>query len=150
MYALPVTGLDAQGVSKVQGLVATHLRALAQSPRHLTHETNALLFSRLQVRDPLDMLIDSAEALLLRLEALPVSLSHCAKVQTQHALESLRQRRQEKQDSSQKLQCIPYTEGLPCPHCGLYFATQTGLDTHVGHAHCSGACQGGCCWYDQS
>ena len=137
MYALPVTGLDAQGAGKMQGLVATHLRALAQSPRHLTHETNASVFSRLQVCDPLDVLINNAEALLLRLEALPVSLSRCAKLQTQHALESLRQRRQEKQDSSQKLQRIPYTEGLPCPHCGLYFATQTGLDTHVGHAHSS-------------
>ena len=137
MYALPVTGLDAQGASKLQGLVATHLRAIAQSPRHLTHETSASVLSRLKVRDPLEVLIDNSQALLLRLEALPESLSRCAKLQTRHALDSLHQRRKEKQDSSQKLLRIPYTEGLPCPHCGLYFVNQTGLDTHIGHAHSS-------------
>ena len=26
-------------------------------------------------------------------------------------------------------------EGVPCPHCGLYFISELAVTTHVGHQH---------------
>ena len=69
-YSLRTTGLTADNVIKIRGVVATHLRAIACSPRHLTGETNSSLHARLGVLDPVEQLYQESSQLVNRLRAL--------------------------------------------------------------------------------
>ena len=69
-YALPCVGVTASGATTLRGLVATHMRALAVSPRHLTGEHTDTLYARLGVKDPVRMVADIAHAQCTRLQQL--------------------------------------------------------------------------------
>ena len=141
-YALPSVGVTGAGATTLRGLVATHMRALAVSPRHLTGETTELLFARLGVQDPVCMI----EALARQQEA---RLQHCiaqglgGEVVTQEMLQQAEWSRELWQQhaasdsrSHMRLQRLEQAaEGWPCPHCGLYFISEHAVTTHIGHQH---------------
>ena len=137
-YALHATGLTSEHVLKIRGVVATHLRAIACSPRHLTGETNSSLHARLGVLDPVEQLYQESGHLVNRLHALSrnvdSTLAWAPEILQQ--AERVQQLLQTQAESSAKL--IPVDadcEGVPCPHCGIYFLSERALATHTGHKH---------------
>ena len=137
-YALHATGLTSEHVLKIRGVVATHLRAIACSPRHLTGETNSSLHARLGVLDPVEQLYQESGHLVNRLHALgrnvDSTLAWAPEILQQ--AERVQQLLQTQAESSTKL--IPVDadcEGVPCPHCGIYFLSERALATHTGHKH---------------
>ena len=57
-YGILEAGLQQQGATRLHGLVMKHLRSIARSPSHITHESNHDLLARLRVKAPLDELHD--------------------------------------------------------------------------------------------
>ena len=55
-YGILEAGLQHQGATRLHGLVMKHLRSIARSPSHVTHESNHDLLARLRVKAPLDEL----------------------------------------------------------------------------------------------
>ena len=137
-YALHATGLTSEHVLKIRGVVATHLRAIACSPRHLTGETNSSLHARLDVLDPVEQLQQESGHLVNRLRALggnvDSTLAWAPEILQQ--AERVQQLLQTQAESSAKL--IPVDadcEGVPRPRCGIYFLSERALATRVGHKH---------------
>ena len=137
-YALHATGLTSEHVLKIRGVVATHLRAIACSPRHLTGETNSSLHARLGVLDPVEQLFQESGHLVSRLHALgrdvDSTLAWAPEILQQ--AERVQQLLQTQVESGAKL--IPVDAdcgGVPCPHCGIYFLSERALATHTGHKH---------------
>ena len=141
-YALPSVGVTGAGATTLRGLVATHMRALAVSPRHLTGETTELLFARLGVRDPVCMIEILAQQQETRLQQC-IGQGLGGNVVTQDMLQQAEWSRELWQQhatsdsrSHMRLQRLEQaTEGWPCPHCGLYFISELAVTTHIGHQH---------------
>ena len=140
-YALPSVGVTASGATTIRGLIATHLRALAVSPRHITGEHSTTLFARLGVDDPVSMIAVLANAQGARLAQLAAPLDQGAITQTmiqqaEWASEQWRLHKGSDSRSHMRLQRLADAqEGVPCPHCGLYFISELAVTTHVGHQH---------------
>ena len=141
-YALPSVGVTGAGATNLRGLVATHMRALAVSPRHLTGETTESLFARLGVRDPVCMLEVLAGQQMKRLEQCVAQglgkdvMTDDMINQAAWAHELWQQHAASDNRSHMRLQRLEHAEeGWPCPHCGIYFISELAVTTHIGHQH---------------
>ena len=76
-YSLNVTGLGAGQAAKLRGVVATHLRAIAKSPRHITAETTTALLDRLGFPDPMEQLCREADTLCRRISHTAAAPCEC-------------------------------------------------------------------------
>ena len=76
-YALHTTGLGPAQVAQLRGVVATHLRAIARSPRHLTGETSASLHDRLGFPDPTQQLCNEMEGVVDRIRNSQMLVPQC-------------------------------------------------------------------------
>ena len=61
MYGLHAVGLTESVLRKLESVDARHLRSVARSPVHLTHESNTALRKRLKVASPMQALAASLE-----------------------------------------------------------------------------------------
>ena len=61
-YGVLVSGLTRKGAQKYHSFVIKHLRHIARSPRHLTHETNEALVARLHQKLPLEEFVAAHQA----------------------------------------------------------------------------------------
>ncbi|CAE7384761.1 unnamed protein product [Symbiodinium sp. CCMP2592] len=140
-YALSSVGVTASGATTLRGLIATHMRALAVSPRHITGETTETLFARLGVDDPVHMLKAIARTQYTRLQQLYGQVDQGAVTkdmvaQAEWSLEQWDQHAGSDSRSHMRLQRLSGVgEGVPCPHCGLYFISELAVTTHIGHQH---------------
>ena len=140
-YALPSVGVTASGATTIRGLIATHMRALAVSPRHITGEHSTDLFARLGVDDPVSMIAALASTQGARLAQLAAPLdqgavSQAMIQQAEWPFEQWQLRKGSDSRSHMRLQRLAdASEGVPCPHCGLYFVSELAVTTHVGHQH---------------
>ena len=141
-YALPSVGVTGAGATTLRGLVATHMRALAVSPRHLTGESTELLFARLGVRDPVCMIEALAQQQETRLQQCIVQglggnvVTQDMLQQAEWSRELWQQHAASDSRSHMRLQRLEQAEeGWPCPHCGLYFISELAVTTHIGHQH---------------
>ena len=75
-YSLVTVGVTPASTAKLRGVVATHWRAIARSPRHLTGETTTSLQTRLGLRDPMDLLLELSVAFVNRLHAVRTCEHH--------------------------------------------------------------------------
>ena len=137
-YSLHTTGLTADNVIKIRGVVATHLRAIACSPRHLTGETNYSLHARLGVLDPVEQLYQESSQLINRLRTQGDKVGSTV----EWAPEIIQQAERVQRSLQTQVECrktlIPVDadcEGVPCPHCGLYFLNERALAKHVSIKH---------------
>ena len=140
-FGICALGITPASVARLRGVTARHCRAIAQSPRHLTGETNDSLLSGLELKDPMFMLSEQCQAFVDRLE--DVSLQACNAVlrsgsciaQAKRALDQINTQKHLDQRSHVRLVQVPAAEGLPCDVCGLYFLNERALRTHMGHQH---------------
>ena len=122
-YSLNVTGLGAGQAAKLRGVVATHLRAIAKSPGHITAETTAALLDRLGFPDPMEQLCRKADTLCQRIRYTAAVPCECPCLQQALvACQRLHRQRHADQRSHVRLLQVTDCEQLPCPHCGIYFA----------------------------
>ncbi|CAE7479323.1 pol [Symbiodinium sp. CCMP2592] len=61
-YGIDCTGLDIVGRRQLYATAVRHLRAMANSPSHISKETTSALLLRLELPHPADMLLDKAKA----------------------------------------------------------------------------------------
>ena len=54
-FGLTATGLDPASAQQFHSGIMKQLRAVARSPAHLSHETNAQMLHRLRLSDPLSV-----------------------------------------------------------------------------------------------
>ena len=137
-YALHATGLTAERALKIRGVVASHLRAIAcspGSPRHLTGETNSSLYARLGVLDPVEQLYQESSQLVNRLRAKGGSVVSTLEWALEIIQQAERVQQSLKAQAENRTRLIPVDadcEGVPCPHCGMYFLSEGSLAKHVG------------------
>ncbi|CAE7721805.1 unnamed protein product [Symbiodinium sp. CCMP2592] len=140
-YALPSIGVTSSGATTLRGLIATHMRALAVSPRHITGENTDTLFARLGVDDPVHMITALARTQCARLQKLygqvdQGAVSKDMVAQAEWSLEQWVQHANSDTRSHMRLKRLSDVgEGVPCPHCGLYFISELAVTTHIGHQH---------------
>eukprot|EP00439_Symbiodinium_sp_Y106_P015242 s10585_g2.t1 len=135
-YSLHATGLGPAQVAQLRGVVATHLRAIARSPRHLTGETSESLHARLGFPDPMQQLCSEMENLVQRIRDSPLLVPGCPC--SRHAVvveERLREQLHLDQRSHVRLVQVPDARPVACSFCGQYFPNEVALRTHIGHQH---------------
>ena len=137
-YALHMTGLGPMQVAKIRGTVATHLRAIARSPRHLTGETSESLHARLGFPDAMQQLCTEMTGIVGHIQdsmALPMS---CPSRRHVHVvLGRLKEQLRLDQRSHVRLVQVPTAHPVACSYCGLYFPNERALRTHIGQKHAS-------------
>ena len=135
-YSLHATGLGPAQVAQLRGVVATHLRAIARSPRHLTGETSESLHSRLGFPDPMQKLCDEMETLVQRIRDSPLLVPDCP-CSRQAAVVQARLREQLHLDQRSHVRLVQAPDARPvaCSYCGQYFPNEVALRTHIGHRH---------------
>ena len=135
-YSLHATGLGPAQVAQLRGVVATHLRAIARSPRHLTGETSESLHARLGFPEPMQQLCSEMENLVQRIRDSPLLVPGCPC--SRHAVvveERLREQLHLDQRSHVRLVQVPDARPVACSFCGQYFPNEVALRTHIGHQH---------------
>ena len=136
-FGICALGITPASVARLRGVMARHCRAIAQSPRHLTGETNESLLSCLELKGPMFMLSEQCQAFVDRLEE--ASMQACNAVlrfgsciaQAKRALDQINTQKLLDQRSRVRLVQAPATEGLPCDVCGLYFLNERALRTRM-------------------
>ena len=135
-YSLNTVGIGQANAAKLRRVVSTHLRAIAQSPRHLTYETSEALHLRLVFPDPVTQLLDEALKLQERVQNMSHNVPECPSLQQAgKAVSVLRRQAVIDQSSHVRLVEVADDKPYPCPHCGLYFASEKAVTVHIGHMH---------------
>ena len=88
MYATHVVGLTQASLRSLHVMMVRHLRAIMQSPRHLTQEADLAFLQRISQETPLQMVLKALGSMLARI-ALPSDFSCYAAEDIQHRLQAL-------------------------------------------------------------
>ena len=144
-YGLLSTGLTKTSADMFAVAWIKQIRAISNSPVHLTGERSLDLLQRVGLPEPMQHLHKLASSRLLNLQQLyrqiePDDIMKDPMIENilhnrimefkQLALEATYHR---KHDST--LVHIPLQEGFSCPECGIYFNTQAAMRQHVTKKH---------------
>ena len=137
-YGLICCGFTGYSYSKLAEVVATQLRAVARSPRHIHHETNEALRARLHIQDPAQRLQQLHHGLVQRLLSGCQHLPEHDIMRNPDFLEQARYVSQLLAEAKDYHPCFiplkPQT-GVPCPECGLYFVDESAVRKHLAVKH---------------
>ena len=136
MYGWSCCGCSGHLLSQVFGLVNTQLRAIARSPRHITHTTNEEVYRMLGVPNPTRLVQLAVRSLSRRLAAPSIAgdtIMHGTALHEQAtwAADLL----QEAVLCSGRLERVITKQGVACTVCGIYFATETDMRKHRTRKH---------------
>ena len=137
-YGLTCCGFTGYAISKLSEVVATQLRTLARSPRHITHETNQALRERLYIPEPVQRLQAMYLLLRQRLEHEFVRLPEHDIMRDPGILAQLKHIHNMMQNAlayHPRLVQIRPQAGVPCPECGLYFVDESAVRKHFAVKH---------------
>ena len=117
-------------------LVNTQLRAIARSPRHITHTTNEDVYRMLGVPNPTRLVQLAVGSLSRRLAAPSIegdTIMHGTELHEQAtwAADLL----QEAVLCSGRLEARDHNAGVACTVCGMYFANETDMRKHRTRKH---------------
>ncbi|CAE7229050.1 unnamed protein product [Symbiodinium sp. CCMP2456] len=134
LYGLPAVGVTEKGLQTLHKFEIKHLRAIAKSPRHLSHETNAALMARLgytPVAEALGALMQN------RLAAMHAAQVPFPGLEPEIAWQQeLHTRLVEARHLTQLTSLLPCSQdGVACPECGLYFPNRRIMRGHVKRKH---------------
>ena len=136
MYGWSCCGCSGYLLSQVFGLVNTQLRAIARSPRHITHTTNEDVYRMLGVPNPARLVQLAVWSLSRRLAA------PCTEGDTIMRGTELQEQAtwaadllQEAVLCSGRLERVITTQGVACTVCGVYFANETDMRKHRTRKH---------------
>ena len=127
MYGLHAVGLTEPVLHKLESVDARHLRSVARSPVHLTHESNTALRKRLKVASPMQALAASLEKRINTSD--DNSFQEVLRNLRSLLLERISIGEEALPDHGGLLPCFA-TEGVACPDCGLYFDCMRTMKTH--------------------
>ena len=133
-YGLSAVGVTPKSLRALHAFEIKTLRAIARSPRHLTHETNHDLYHRLGIRPVEDALLALIQNRLKELE----SGNHTYPGKPQE----LTWQMQVRSDFREAKALLKYTtlvpcegSGYPCPECGVYYGDQRTMRIHCAKSH---------------
>ena len=134
LYGLPALGITAKSLKALHAFEAKALRAIARSPRHLTHESNDELYTRLKFRPVADTLKDLMSGRIRELEHAGTQFP--GKEQELPWQTLLRTELLEARAMLKYTTLVPcQSQGYPCPECGVYFSEQRIMRIHCAKAH---------------
>ena len=131
LHGLAAAGLKQEGLHKLVARCNADLRLSGQSPGHVTHESNADLFRRLGVMDPLFGLQAQWNQLFDRLEHNQAQL-HSTDFLCSLPIASIKRRTMSIFDHA-KAQIFAWE--LACPYCPQHFVDMTALNRHLVLVH---------------
>ena len=137
MYGWTCCGGTAYTVQMVIQLAHTQLRQVAKSPRHIMHTTNEEVGLMLGLPSPAVLIQQSVNNFLQRLS----HLEHLPGDDVMRRLELHTQAGWAVEQISTaisscgRLERVTLTEGVPCPVCGVYFASVTAMRKHKSRRH---------------
>ena len=130
LYGQHAVGITTAVLRRLEAADARHLRGIARSPAHLTHESSVNLRSRLRILSPQQAL----QQLLTRRAA--NSTHEPSRARFQVLLAWLRdQPHMDAHDPSSKLQLVDSTRHIACDVCGQYFGSMQHLISHHARKH---------------
>ncbi|CAE7455423.1 unnamed protein product [Symbiodinium natans] len=132
---------SAKAVALLRGWFYRQLRAVADSPAHISHETNKQLRQRLGVQDPIDATVQRIRHKLDKLRVAEASIIN--QPQTLQYWESMLQQylifHTENIDAEPDSRLIPVpaqqSQPVACPVCGVYFPSNKTMRQHRGRVH---------------
>ena len=131
LHGLSAAGLTQAGLHKLIRRCNSDLRLIGQSPGHLTHETNADLFHRLGVLDPLRHLQEQWTKSFARLHRTQAALTDTDFLKLL-PIATVQARVMSVFEQAQAH--IPLWD-LPCPYCAQTFAHMSLLNKHMVVTH---------------
>ena len=132
IFGLHATGLTPATLRKLDALDSRHLRAIANSPSHLTHESTLDLAGlRLRVQSPEEAIV----ALLRR--RIACCQEEASVVDMQSHLSALLSCTHTPDDEQPRSGIVPcYTQKqIACPVCGVYFDSMRHMLSHQARQH---------------
>ena len=131
IFGLHATGLTPATLRKLDALDSRHLRAIANSPSHLTHESTLDLRLRLRVQSPEEAIV----ALLRR--RIACCQEEASVVDMQSHLSALLSCTHTPDDEQPRSGIVPcYTQKqIACPVCGVYFDSMRHMLSHQARQH---------------
>ncbi|CAE7224369.1 unnamed protein product [Symbiodinium natans] len=132
---------SAKAVALLRGWFYRQLRAVADSPAHISHETNKQLRQRLGVQDPIDATVQRIRHKLDKLRVAEASIIN--QPQTLQYWESMLQQylifHTDNIDAEPDSRLIPVpaqqSQPVACPVCGVYFPSNKTMRQHRGRVH---------------
>jgi len=136
LYGWTCCGCSGYMLSQVVGLVNTQLRAIARSPRHITHTTNEEVYRMLGIEPPTRLIQNAVASLQRRLAQArdsgdTVMAGAELHAQAAWAEDLLR----EAVLCSGRLERVTSVEGVACTVCGVYFPDVTAMRKHRTRKH---------------
>ena len=120
-------------------MMVRHVRAIMQSPRHLTQEADLAFLQRISKETPLQMVLKALGSMLIRI-ALPSDFPCYAAEDIQHRLQALRGNMVALSEAPAERGCqlLAVPDNAPvfeCQFCGQRFATLHMVKSHEGKMH---------------
>ena len=128
MFGLHAIGITADVLRRLESYDARALRAIANSPVHLTRESNSMLRSRLQVPSPREALSQ-----MLRRRSQRSRQSHSISWFTAGLIELEQLPGESSQLLAKDTGCL--FRGVACPDCGVYFTHHRHMRSHRARTH---------------
>ena len=136
MYGWTCCGCSGYLLSQVLGLVNTQLRAIARSPRHITHTTNDEVYRMLGTAHPARLIqhaVDSLQRRLTQAGAQGDTVMNGSEMHAQAAWAADLLR--DAVLCSGRLERVTLVEGVACTVCGLYFTSESAMRKHRTRKH---------------
>ena len=136
MYGLLAQELTATNVATLRQWYHKSLRAVTNTPAHITHVSNAELRAKFGLLDPLESLLQLTRNKLRRLSKLQAG--HAAKLASTMEHWNKCEQNLAILAHTDNLTLTPITadvSGVPCPYCGLYFRHTKAMRQHTARKH---------------
>ena len=136
MYGLLAQELTATNVTTLRQWYHKSLRAVTNTPAHLTHVSNAELRAAFGLLDPLESLLKLTRNKLRRLSELPAghaatltsTVEHWNRCEQNLAILA-------HTDNLTLTPIVAEVQGVPCPYCGIYFKHTKAMRQHTARKH---------------
>ena len=134
LYGISGVGITKKGLLEMRRFEIKHLRAIAKSPRHLSHESNADLYERLGIKECGEALKHLVQNRIESLERQSIVYPGKADIILWHK-EKLNQLMEHQTSlNSQEVDATFGTE-VQCPQCQVLVSSLSALKTHFATKH---------------
>ena len=136
MYGWTCCGCSGFLLTQVCSLVHTQLRAIARSPRHITHTTNEEVCAMLGLPGPKALLLQAVDGLGRRLEFVRATSDDLMRRPDLHTqAEWARDQLISAAACLGRLERVAATQGVACTVCGIYFDNESSMRKHRSRKH---------------
>ena len=137
IFGLHATGLNEAVLRRLESTDSRHLRALARSPSHITHESTAALRKRLQASSPATAsqeLLQRRISNCLDAQGRAIMQEHLHQLQKVNGSAIIGEQEATASGSGKLVPCHAEQQ-VACPVCGLYFPGMRIMLSHKARQH---------------